>query len=139
MPLATKQTELIDDLNLIENAQERLSALTSYVARTRLPEDLKTDDLVVPGCVSRVWVRGSLKDGLTEFRCAADSPMVAGLVAVLCDLYSGVTPAEVAEIEPELWTRCGLTKILSPTRLNGLAAVRGRIKAWADGWREEPN
>lgn len=131
MPLAAKQAELIDDLNLIENAQERLAALTSYVAKTRLPEELKIDDLIVPGCVSRVWVHGSVQDGLTGFRCAADSPMVAGLVAVLCDLYSGVTPEEAAEVEPELWTRCGFTKILSPTRLNGLAAVRSRIRELA--------
>ncbi|WP_146848805.1 SufE family protein [Brevifollis gellanilyticus] len=135
MSLAAKQAELIDDLNLIENAQERLAALTSYVAKTRLPEEQKGDDLIVPGCVSRVWVKGRVKDGLTEFRCSADSPMVAGLVALLCDLYSDVSPWEAAEVEPELWTRCGFTKILSPTRLNGLSAVRGRIRELASHWK----
>jgi cysteine desulfuration protein SufE len=135
MSLAAKQTELIDDLNLIEDAHERLAALTSYIARTRLPEELKTDDLIVPGCVSRVWVLGELREGLTHFRCAADSPMVAGLIALLCDLYNESTPAEVAAVEPEIWTRCGFTKLLSPTRLNGLAAVRGRIKALAQQWQ----
>jgi cysteine desulfuration protein SufE len=134
MSLSTKQTELIDDLNLIEDAHERLSALTSYVAKTRLPEDLKTDDLIVPGCVSRVWVHGQLCEGLTRFRAAADSPMVAGLIALLCDLYSGVTPAEVTAIEPEVWQRCGFMKLLSPTRLNGLTAVRERLKKLASGW-----
>jgi cysteine desulfuration protein SufE len=134
MSLSAKQTELIDDLNLIEDAHERLSALTSYVARTRLPEELKTDDLIVPGCVSRVWVHGELRDGLTQFRCAADSPMVAGLIALLCDLYSAATPAEVVEIEPDVWSRCGFTKLLTPTRLNGLAAVRARLKELASGW-----
>lgn len=134
MSLSAKQTELIDDLNLIEDAHERLSALTSYVARTRLPEELKTDDLIVPGCVSRVWLHGELRDGLTHFRCAADSPMVAGLIALLCDLYSAATPAEVARIEPEVWSRCGFTKLLTPTRLNGLAAVRARLKELASGW-----
>ena len=135
MSLAAKQTELIDDLNLIEDAHERLAALTSYIARTRLPEECKTDDLIVPGCVSRVWVHGELREGLTHFRCAADSPMVAGLIALLCDLYNESTPAEVAEVEPEVWTRCGFTKMLSPTRLNGLAAVRGKIKALAEQWQ----
>lgn len=135
MSLTAKQSELIEDLNLIEDAHERLAALTSYVARTRLPEELKTDDLIVPGCVSRVWVHGELRDGLTHFRCAADSPMVAGLIALLCDLYNESTPAEVAAVEPEIWTRCGFTKLLSPTRLNGLAAVRGRIKELAEGWK----
>jgi cysteine desulfuration protein SufE len=135
MSLADRQTELIDDLNLIENVQERLAVLTSYVAKARLPGGLKDDTLIVPGCVSRVWVHGELRDGLTRFRCEADSPMVAGLVAVLCDLYSGVPPEEAAAVEPDLWTRCGFTRILSPTRLNGLAAVRARIRALAEQWR----
>ena len=135
MSLTAKQSELIEDLNLIEDAHERLAALTSYIARRRLPEEFKTDDLIVPGCVSRVWVHGELRDGLTHFRCAADSPMVAGLIALLCDLYNESTPAEVAEVEPEIWMRCGFTKLLSPTRLNGLAAVRGRIKALAEQWQ----
>jgi cysteine desulfuration protein SufE len=60
--------------------------------------------------------------------------MVAGLIALLCDLYSGATPAEVASIEPDVWQRCGFLKILTPTRLNGLGAVRGRIKALATSW-----
>lgn len=132
--LADKQTELISDLLLIEDAHERLSALTSYVNRTRLPDEDKSDDLIVPGCVSRVWVHGELSNGLTQFRCAADSPMVAGLIALLADLYSGVTAAEVAAIEPEIWQRCGFEKILSPTRLNGLAAVRARMKSMAQSW-----
>jgi cysteine desulfuration protein SufE len=135
MSLIAKQNELIDDLNLIEDAHERLAALTSYIARTRLPEELKTDDLIVPGCVSRVWVLGELREGLTHFRSAADSPMVAGLIALLCDLYNETTPAEAAGVDPEIWTRCGFTKLLSPTRLNGLAAVRGRIRELAEGWK----
>lgn len=134
MSLSAKQTELIDDLNLIEDAHERLSALTSYVARTRLPEELKTDDLIVAGCISRVWVLGELRDGLTHFRCAADSPMVAGLIALLCDLYSASSPGEVVDVEPEIWQRCGFVKVLSPTRLNGLAAVRARLQELASGW-----
>lgn len=134
MSLAAKQEELIADLNLIEDAHERLSTLTSFISRTRLPEEFKTDDLIVPGCISRVWIQGELKDGVTHFRSAADSPMVAGLIALLCDLYSGATPAEVASIEPDVWQRCGFLKILTPTRLNGLGAVRGRIKALASSW-----
>ena len=134
MTLIEKQNELISDLNLIEDAHERLSALTSYVSRTQLPDDMKSDELIVPGCISRVWVKGELKDGMTHFCCAADSPMVAGLVALLCDLYSGATPAESSTMEPEVWQKCGFLKILTPTRLNGLSAVRGRIKELSLSW-----
>ncbi len=134
MTLIEKQNELISDLNVIEDAHERLSALTSYVSRTQLPDDMKGDELIVPGCISRVWVKGELQDGMTHFRCAADSPMVAGLVALLCDLYSGAIPAESSTMEPEVWQKCGFVKILTPTRLNGLAAVRARIKELSLNW-----
>lgn len=134
MTLIEKQNELISDLNLIEDTHERLSALTSYVLRTQLPDDMKSDELIVPGCISRVWVKGELKDGLTYFYCAADSPMVAGLVALLCDLYTAVNAQEATEVEPEVWQKCGFIKILTPTRLNGLSAVRGRIKELSLCW-----
>jgi cysteine desulfuration protein SufE len=57
--------------------------------------------------------------------------MVAGLVALLCHLYTGAAPEEVLTVEPEVLQACGLTKVLSPTRMNGLSAVRRRIRAIA--------
>jgi len=135
MTLQERQTELIEDLNLIDTPHERLGALTSYVHRVLLPEAERLDALLVPGCVSRVWVHGALVMGRAQFRCAADSPMVAGLVALLCHLYSQALPTEIAMVEPDLWEKCGLVKVLSPTRLNGLAAVRQRLRAIAETWQ----
>jgi cysteine desulfuration protein SufE len=60
--------------------------------------------------------------------------MVKALAAVLCELYSDVTPAEVIAVEPQLWQQCQFTKILSPTRLNGLANVRRLIREKATAW-----
>ncbi len=134
MSLAEKQQSLIDDLNLIHDPQERLAAVVSRSARPSLPEAGRAEGLLVPGCVSRVWLTGSCEDGRCRFRCDADSPMVRGLVELLCDLYSGASPPEAAAVEPEVWERCGFTKLLSPTRLNGLAAVRRRIAELAAGF-----
>ncbi len=131
MMLADKQAELIADLTLIENAQERLAALSSYVAGVQLPETERDDALLVPGCVSRVWLHCEPVDGRARVRCAADSPMVAGLAALLCHLYDGSTPSEMAAVEPELWRACGFEKMLSPTRLNGLASMRSCLRDWA--------
>lgn len=132
MSLREKQKGLIDDLNLIENAQERLAALSTYVNAVSLPETMKTNDLLVLGCVSRVWLHGELKDGRCYFRCAADSPMVAGLVALLCHLYTDSEPDETMMVEPEIWERCGFHKVLSPTRLNGLGSMRKQMRGWAE-------
>lgn len=132
MTLAEKQAALIEDLTLIENAQERLAALASYTGGVHLPEPERADDQLVPGCVSRVWLHAALgEDGRARLRCAADSPMVAGLVALLCHLYDDTAPAEIAAVEPELWRACGFEKMLSPTRLNGLASMRARLREWA--------
>lgn len=131
MTLQEKQAGLIADLNLIENVQERLAALSSFIGPVHLPEAERVDDQLVPGCVSRVWLECSVQDGRSQFRSGADSPMVAGLVALLCHLYSGSELAEVAAVEPEIWSACSFHKALSPTRLNGLAAVRARMRDWA--------
>jgi cysteine desulfuration protein SufE len=132
MSLEAKQKQLIDDLNHLPDAHERLAALTSFVKDVALPDAEKRDELLVPGCVSRVWLDGGLEPhGALRFRCAADSPMVAGLVALLCHLYTGAAPREVLAVEPDVLQACGLTKVLSPTRMNGLNAVRQRIRAIA--------
>jgi cysteine desulfuration protein SufE len=132
--LAEKQQSLIDDLNLIHDPHERLAAVVSRVAKPSLPEAERADSLLVPGCVSRVWLAGSCEDGRCRFRCDADSPLVRGLVALLCDLYSEAQPGEVTMVEPAVWERCGLARLLSPTRLNGLAAARRRIAELAAGF-----
>ena len=131
MTLAVKQETLISDLNLIHDPHERLTVVMSKSASRNLPDPFKTDENRVPGCVSRVWLVGTHEHGTCRFHCAADSPMVMGLVALLCDLYSDATPDEVGIVEPEIWARCGFDRMLSPTRMNGLKAVRARIRELA--------
>ena len=131
MTLSDKQDALIEDLNFLPDPQERLAEIVRRGARHSLPEAVKTPEARVPGCVSGVWVESVKDGGFPVFRCDADSPMVKGLAALLCDLYSGGTPAEILCEEPRLWEACGLHKLLSPTRLNGLGALRERIKQLA--------
>ncbi len=132
MTLTAKQDALIEELNFLPDPHERLAELARRGARHSLPEELKTDDRRVPGCVSRVWLHlDGDETGALRFRCDADSPLVKGLAALLCDLYSGACREEIAVVEPRVWEACGLRKMLSPTRLNGLAALRERIRQLA--------
>jgi cysteine desulfuration protein SufE len=135
MSLAQRQAESIQELNLLPDAHERLAALSSYVKPMLLPEPERLPERIVAGCQTQVWVHGQLDaDGTCHFRAAASSPIVASLVAALCQFYEGGTPLEVLETEPELWTGTGLVKILSPTRLHGLSAVRARLCLLARNW-----
>ena len=132
MSLDEKQQSLIDDLNIIHDPHERLNAVVSRGHAMKLEEAHKTETNLVPGCVSRVWLHGDLINGRTCFVCEAESPMVKGLAALLCELYTDADPAEAAAVEPRVWEACGFTKMLSPTRLNGLANMRLRIRAMAN-------
>jgi len=136
-----QQRSLVDDLNLIENPQERLSALVDRARHLPpLPADARSDMHLVPGCVSQVWLLCERDaTGRCHFRCDADSPLVKALVAFLCDYYSDCTPTEILADatadgdanEATPLAALGLLQSLSPTRRNGLSQVRARIHAFA--------
>lgn len=138
MSLDEKQQSLIDDLNIIDDPHERLNAVVTRARALKLDDAHKTEENLVPGCLSRVWLHGELVHGRTSFICDADSPMVKGLASLLCELYTEADPAEVALIEPRIWEACGFSKMLSPTRLNGLANMRLKIRALANQFISSP-
>ncbi len=132
MDLAAKQQQMIDDLAVVDDPQERLALVVDRARRRPpLPEAERNDANRVRGCVSLAWVAAEMRDGRCFFRGDADSPLVRGLIVLLCDFYSDAAPADVAATEPELLPRLGLAKNLSPTRLNGLASVRAKIRDFA--------
>lgn len=133
MSLAEKQTTMIARLRAIEDAHERLAAITSRGKKWPSPTDAeRTDAALVPGCSSRVWLVGEMSDGVCRFRMDADSPLVKGLAALLCELYDGAPAAEIVALEPDLVAGLGLDRMLSPTRLNGFANIRAAIRRFAE-------
>lgn len=130
--LAEKQQQLIDDLAIIDDPQERLAVIVDRAKKNPpLADHERTDAQLVRGCISRVHLVGELHDGRCRFRADADSPLVLGLVALLCEFFNDATPAEIAASSADPLGALGLTRNLSPTRQNGLAAVRATIRAFA--------
>ena len=130
--VAERQQQMLADLLLIEDAQERLAAIVDR-ARPRLAVSRAehVDANRVRGCISPVWLVCESRDARCWFRSDAESPLVRGVVALLCDLYSASEPADIVATEPALIEQLGLTRTLSPTRLNGLRSVRARIRDFA--------
>jgi cysteine desulfuration protein SufE len=123
---------MIEDLAIIDDPQERLSLVVDRARkRPPLPEAERTEAHRVKGCISQAWLVGERRDGRCYFRCDADSPLVRGLLVLLCDLYSDAPPAEIVATEPALIEELGLARNLSPTRLNGLRSVRAAIRDFA--------
>ena len=127
-----RQAELIAGYTIIPDPHERLAALISRKSPLLpLAPEQRTDENLVPGCISRVWLAGSVQNGRCRFHTDSDSAMVKGLARTLCEIYDDATPGEILATEPELFEALGISKLLTPTRLNGLANLRERIRACA--------
>jgi cysteine desulfuration protein SufE len=130
--LEDKQQRMIADLAVIEDPQERLSVIVDRARkRPHLSESERVKDNLIKGCISQAWVVAEVHEGRCHFRSDADSPLVRGLLALLCDFYSNATPSDIAATEPELLEKLGVSRNLTPTRLNGLRSVRAKIRDFA--------
>lgn len=95
------------------------------------PEDCKTEDKLIKGCQSRVWLDYKVQDGKIYFKADSDAIITKGIISLLISVYSGRTPEEIASSDFGFIEKIGLKENLSPTRANGLASMIATIKAVA--------
>ena len=132
MFLAEKLQHVVDDFAVLDDPQERLATVIDRAKKIPpLPAADRTEANRVRGCVSVVWLVGELRNSRCYFRSDAESPVVRGLLAFLCDFFNGAPVAEVAASDVEPLNALDITRNLSPTRRNGLAAARNAIRAFA--------
>ena len=96
------------------------------------PEESKTDDKLIKGCQSRVWLDYRVEDSKIYFSADSDAIITKGIISLLLKLYSGRTAREIAEDDFAFLEEIGLRENLSPTRANGLASMVERIKKVAE-------
>lgn len=126
------QDEIVDDFNLFDAWDDRYSYVIDQGEQLPpMPEGLKTDEYKVRGCQSQVWIYPQFSDGVMTFVADSDAPTVKGLIALLLRVYSGHTPAEIAEAEPAFIDRTGLAENLSMLRVNGMRAAAKQIRKYA--------
>jgi cysteine desulfuration protein SufE len=96
-----------------------------------LAEEEKTDDKLLAGCQSRVWLYLEGDAGRITIRANSDAAIVSGLIALLIQVYSGCSARQIVDTEPSFIREIGLADHLSPTRANGLHAMLNAIKSHA--------
>ena len=92
------------------------------------PEEKKTEDRLIKGCQSRVWLDCELKDGRLYFTADSDAIITKGIISLLIGVYSGRTASEIAQDAFSFVDAIGLKENLSPTRANGLVSMIETIK-----------
>ena len=95
------------------------------------PEESKTEDKLIKGCQSRVWLDSKVEDGKIWFKADSDAIITKGIISLLINVYSGRDPKEIAEDDFGFISQIGLKENLSPTRANGLVSMIARIKELA--------
>ncbi|MGM9787907.1 MAG: SufE family protein [Candidatus Cryptobacteroides sp.] len=96
------------------------------------PEESKTDDKLIKGCQSRVWLDYKVEGSKIYFSADSDAIITKGIISLLVNIYSGRTAREIAEDDFAFLEEIGLRENLSPTRANGLASMVETIKRVAE-------
>ena len=123
--------ELVENFALFDDWEERYRYLID-LGRTlpAMDEALKTDENIVRGCTSRVWMKSEIKDDVFNFVADSDAHIVRGLIAILVSAYQGKTLDEIADIDVEkAFEDIGLNQHLSPNRRNGFFSMVERIQS----------
>lgn len=95
------------------------------------PEEQRKDENKVKGCQSQVWLHSEVRDGKVHFWGDSDASIVKGIVALLLQIYSDRTPAEILAIKQDFLEPIGLKQHLSMSRANGLSAMMKQIQFYA--------
>lgn len=125
-------TQLHEELFLFDDWMDRYQFIIELgQALPAFPEAWKTDERLVPGCQSRVWLEPGERDGKLVFAGASDAAIVSGLVALLLSVYSGRSAGEIRATPAIFLKDWGLIGALSGNRGNGVAAMAERIQLFA--------
>lgn len=130
--LTEAEDEVVDTFSMYDEWLDKYEYLIELGKNLKpYPERLKTDDKLIRGCQSRVWLDYEFKEGRLFFMADSDAIITKGIISLLVSVYSGRTPEEIASSDFSFIERIGLKENLSPTRANGLASMIATIKAVA--------
>lgn len=123
---------VIDDFSMYDEWLDKYEYLIELGKNLEeYPEESKTEDKLIKGCQSRVWLDSKVKDGKIWFKADSDAIITKGIISLLISVYSGRDPKEIAEDDFGFISQIGLKENLSPTRANGLVSMIARIKELA--------
>lgn len=126
------EAEIIEEFSFFDDWMDKYQHIIEMgQSLTSLAEDKKTDDNIVHGCQSRVWLSASPQPDQIEYRADSDAIITKGLIAMLIRVLSGQPPQEILNADLAFVDAIGIREHLSPTRSNGLTAMIKQMKYYA--------
>ncbi len=132
------QDEIIEEFSALDDWMDKYQLLIDIGSEQEpLAEQYKTEQNLIDGCQSRVWLQADYADGTITFSAESDALIVKGIVALLIRVLSGHTPQEILKADLYFIEEIGLKEHLSPTRSNGLLAMVKQMRMYALAFSEK--
>lgn len=126
------QDEIIDEFAMFDEWDERYQYVIDLGKTLPLiDEQYKSEDNIIKGCQSKVWLHGEQQDGNIVFTADSDAILTKGIIAILIRVFSNQKPADILDADTAFIDEIGLKEHLSPTRANGLVSMIKQIKMYA--------
>jgi len=132
------QNEIVDELSMFDDWMERYEYMIELGKSLPIIEEkFKTDDNLIKGCQSKVWVNAKLENDKIVFSADSDAIITKGIIAILIRVFSNQTPKAILEADTNFIDEIGLKEHLSPTRANGLVSMIKQLKMYAIAYQTQ--
>lgn len=140
MTIKEIQDEIVDEFSFFDDWEERYEYLIELGKSLQtLPEETKTDDKIIKGCQSSVWLDAELDGDKINFKADSNAILPKGIAALLVRMYNNQAPKDILDSDTEFINEIGLSEFLSPTRANGLLAMVKQFKFYAIAFQSKLN
>lgn len=140
MTIEEVQNEIIDEFSMFEDWEERYQYMIDLGKTLPLiDEKYKTEDNIIKGCQSKVWVHAGMDNDKVNFTADSDAIITKGIIAILIRVFSNQHPKDIIDANTEFIDKIGLKEHLSPTRANGLVSMIKQIKLYAIAYQTQLN
>ncbi|MDY7394641.1 SufE family protein [Aureibaculum sp. 2210JD6-5] len=132
MTIKEIQEEIIDEFSMFDDWMERYEYIIELGKSIPLiDERYKTEDNIIKGCQSKVWLNAEIKDDKIVYTADSDAILTKGIIALLLRVFSNHSPQEILNADTYFIDKIGLKEHLSPTRANGLVSMIKQLKLYA--------
>ena len=132
MKIKEIQEEIVEEFSMFDDWMERYEYIIELGKNLPLiKEEFKTENNLIKGCQSKVWLQGEQKDDKIIFTADSDAILTKGIIAILIRVFSNQKASDILEADIKFINEIGLKEHLSPTRANGLVSMIKNIKMYA--------
>jgi cysteine desulfuration protein SufE len=132
MTITDLQADIIDEFSLFDDWMQRYEYIIDLgKSMPLIDEQYKTEDNIIKGCQSKVWVHGELIEDKIVFTADSDAILTKGIIAILIRVFSNQKATDILDANTDFIDAIGLKEHLSPTRANGLVSMIKQIKMYA--------